>query len=156
MDFKGKPGLRVTTVGIPTRAAVRPSTQFTIGYGPSASAGIALSVGVSGGIYVSNTPEIGFFGSFNVGAVTNATASVVAQMFIMLGTPSAVLKGTTIAIGVNVGGKLVTGGGFILALQTPLNTFEYVGFGFQLGIGASALPVDLTLTKSFTGIVPIL
>jgi hypothetical protein len=161
LDFKSKPHLRLSIVGKPKFASVRPSTQFTIASGPSVSAGAVGSLGLAGGMYYSNLPELGFFRSFNFGVVTNFSASAVWQVLIMFGTPSIVLAGTTVAIGVNVslgsvGAVPVTGGGFVLALVSPVGTFDYVGFGYQLGAGSSVLPFDFTLTKSVTAITPIL
>jgi len=145
VDFKSKPHLRVKTVGTMKLASVKPSTTFTIAFGPSASAGAALTLGLAGGVYGANVPgggEIGFFGTFNIGVVTNFSVSVVNQGMILFGLPAVVLAGVTIAVGVNVGGKVVTGGGFLVFLDTA-PAWTLVGFGFQLGAGANYFPVRI-------------
>ncbi|HKP85583.1 MAG TPA: hypothetical protein VJZ26_05785 [Blastocatellia bacterium] len=152
LDFKSSPNLRVNIIGALKRATVMASTHFTIAFGPSASAGAIVMVGLSAGIYGSNKPEIGVFGSFNYGAVTNATASFVHQGMILFGIPSVVLAGETVCVGVHVGGKVLTGGGFLVFDDNKAHP-KLIGFGFEFGVGASVMPFDFTMTKSHTAIL---
>jgi hypothetical protein len=151
LDFKSKPSLTVTTVGSIAKAPTRPCTDFTIAAGPSISEGAGVSIDFAGGLYFWNKPlggEVGLWGSIGVGAITNVGASLVAQIYYLFGPAPALLAGESWLVGVDIGGKLVTGGGYLVFADSwpP----QWIGVSFAIGVGVSILPYDIQIQGSHT------
>ncbi|MBL8308927.1 MAG: hypothetical protein JNL19_00750 [Burkholderiales bacterium] len=157
LAFSESPTTSVAFVGSIRRAPVRPHRDWTIAVGPSVSAAAGAGAGFSGGLYFWNkTPsgEIGFFGSASFVAMTNIGASVVGQGTYYFGSAPDCLAGTSLVVGIDVGppGRIITGGGYLVFSPNPV---QLIGISFALGVGVSALPVNLNVQLSRTWIRPI-
>lgn len=154
LNFSHNPGVPLTFVGDIRKAPVRPHRDWTIALGPSVSAAAGSGAAASGGLYFWNKPptgEIGLFGSLSVVGCTNIGVSLVAQGTYYFGSAPDCLAGTSLVVGIDVGGKVVTGGGYLVFSTSPA---ALIGISFALGIGASILPVDFTVQLSKTWITP--
>ena len=155
LDFKSNPKRDIKPLGALKHMTVRPhaSPIKTVAVGPSGSAGLGVSLGISAGFFFASTsPHVGLYGSIDVGVITNATASVVVQLMLCWAPQNLVFNGPpVILIGVNVSipGGSATAGGFIMCFERIPNPLEVFGVGFQAGVGMSVLPVDLFMSKSF-------
>lgn len=154
IDFANSPSRAFNVLGSLKGAPTKPTRDFTISYGPSFAVGAGLMADVSFGLYFWNKPNIGVFGTFSRGYVSNMGASVVGQLTLLFGAAPDVLAGDCILFGIDVGpgtGWVLTGSGYIV-LSTK---FEFIGISFALGIGCSVLPVDYTLQFASTSIAGV-
>jgi hypothetical protein len=154
LDFRRNPGAATSFIGSIRRAPVRPHRDWTIAAGPSLSGFAGAVVSASGGVYFWNKPpsgQIGLYGSLSFGSVTNVGVSLVGQITYYFGSAPACLAGTSLVVGVDIGGKVITGGGYLIFSTSPA---ELIGISFALGVGASMLPVDFTVQLSRTWITP--
>lgn len=155
LDFSHNPRITPTFVGSIRRAPVRPHRDWTIAGGPSVAAFAGAVAGASGGVYFWNKPpsgQIGLFGSLSFGSITNVGVSLVAQITYYFGSAPACLAGTSLVVGVDLGGKVITGGGYLVfSTGSPA---ALIGISFALGVGASMLPADFTVQISRTWITP--
>ncbi len=155
LRFSHNPGVPLTFVGSIRKAPVRPHRDWTVALGPSVSAAAGAVAAASGGLYFWNkspTGEIGLFGSLSVGSVTNVGVSLVGQGTYYFGSAPDCLAGTSLVVGVDVGGKVITGGAYLVFSTSPA---ALIGISFALGVGASMLPVDFTVQLSKTWITPL-
>lgn len=155
LDFAHDPRIRLTFVGSIKKAPVRPHRDWTIAGGPSVSGVVGAGAGAHGGLYFWNkvpSGEIGWFGGISFVAATNIGVSLVAQVTYYFGSAPSCLAGTSLVIGVDIGGKILTGGGYLVISASPPP--RLTGISFALGVGASILPVDLTVQVSKTWITP--
>lgn len=155
LDFAHNPGARTSFIGSIARAPVRPHRDWTIAAGPSVTAAAGGGAGASGGLYFWNKPpsgEIGIFGSLSIVSVTNVGASIVGQVTYYFGSAPSCLAGTSLVVGVDIGGKVLTGGGYLVFSTSPA---QLIGISVALGAGVSMLPVDFTVQLSRTWIRPI-
>jgi hypothetical protein len=163
------PTASMTLAGsVPGTIIRRPVTDFTITFGPTASAGAGTALGVSGGIYFWNKKpdgEVGLFGTMSIGILSNLGFSVGDAVTYLFGPAPTVLAGDAIAVSVDVGIDVATVSG-LLILSAPPGTLwppaltgpwtpEIIGVGFAISVGLSALPVDVAVMPGRTWIKPI-
>lgn len=150
--------------------AILPSsvTDFTVTFGPTASAGAGAALGASGGIYFWNkTPdgEVGFFGSMSIGVLANVGFGVGDAITYLFGPAPTALAGDAIVISIDAGIDVATVSG-LLILDAPPGTIwppaitgtwtpHIIGVGFGVSVGLSALPVDVSVMPSRTWIKPL-
>lgn len=109
-----------------------------------------MSLDFAGGIYFWNKPlggEIGLWGSIGGGLITNIGASAVAQVYYLFGPAPALLAGES-WLGVDIGGKILTGGGYLVFADSLPP--KLIGVSFAFGVGVSILPVDIQIQGSHT------
>lgn len=135
-----------------------PSPDFTIAVGHVAW----VSAGSGGGVYFWNkrpSGEVGLFGSISLGNMANIMGAVAGDSFVFLFDKApVVLAGDIIALEVIMEIPPVTVGGQMFITAPPVSlwppaltgtwTPEIIGVGFQVAIGISALPVNITVTPS--------
>lgn len=153
-DFKQKQ-VSIAMIGNILKAPRRKCADWTVASGLGASAGAAAVYGASGGVYFWNKPtsgELGLYGSVSLGMMTNIGASATWQVSYLFGPAPALLAGESIIVGVELGGQVFTGGGYLIfSYSWPT---ELIGISFALGVGASALPANITVQYSKTWIKP--
>jgi hypothetical protein len=156
LDFRNDPARNFQILGKLKHMRVRrPSANLkTVGLGPSASAGVGLSIGVTQGVFFASTvPHVGFYGSVDLGIVTNATASITTQLLLCWASQVQVFKGPPVIIaGANVsvpGVPMITGGGFLMFFDLRPRKLELFGVGYQVGVGVSLLPLDVFVSTGF-------
>lgn len=155
LAFAGNPKFTLNVTGAIAAAPKRSCPDFTLCLGPNASAGAVVAFGAGGGVYFSNkspSGEIGLYGGYSVGMITNIGVSLVGQVTFLFGPPATVLAGESLIVGVDVGGKLVSGGGYLIFSISPLN---WIGVSWAIGVGASCLPLNLSVQVSKTWIKPL-
>ena len=149
VQFAHSPARVFTILGTLGKASPKPAREYTIAFGPSFAAGGGGMLDVAFGLYFWNKPNIGVFGSFAGGYVSNFGASVTAQLYYLFGPAPDVLAGDCFMLGIDVGwgtGFSPTGSAFAV-LSTK---WEWIGVSFALGMGYSEFPVDITLQASTT------
>jgi hypothetical protein len=159
----------IAVTGTVPGAVIRPrGLDFTVTFGPSASAGAGTALGASGGVYFWNRKpdgEVGLFGSMSIGIISNLGFSVGDAVTYLFGPAPTVLAGDAIVVSVDVGIDVATVSG-LLVLNAPPGTIwpprvtgtwtpEIIGVGFAVSVGLSALPVDVSVMPSRTWIKPI-
>jgi hypothetical protein len=147
-----------------------PSPDFTVAVGVTGSAGAGVQVGGGAGIYFWNkrpSGEIGVYGSFSVGMITNAGLSIGDQIALMFGSASSVLAGDSISLGVDIDIGFGSIGGQLILSAPPVSagwpptiglsgwTPEVIGIGLTLTVGISALPVSYSVMPGRTWIKPL-
>ncbi|MFZ0863472.1 MAG: hypothetical protein WCA27_05240 [Candidatus Sulfotelmatobacter sp.] len=146
---------------------IRRPLDFTVTFGPSASAGAGTALGASGGIYFWNKKpdgEVGLFGTMSIGVVSNLGFSVGDAVTYLFGPAPTVLAGDAIVVSVDVGIDVATVSG-LLVINAPPGTLwppaltgpwtpEIIGVGFALSVGLSSLPVDVSVMPGRTWIKP--
>lgn len=156
LDFRATSSVPVSVKGAIKAAPTRSATDWTACLGPNASGGAVVAFGAGGGVYFWNKPkggEIGLYGGYSVGMVTNIGVSLVGQFTYLWGPAPTMLAGTSIVVGVDVSVPtgILTGGGALIFSESPV---QWIGFSFSLGVGASAVPYDFTIQASKTWIKP--
>lgn len=122
-----------------------------LGYSGAAYAGFGATLG--GGVYGSTTREVGVYGSAGIGGWTNIGVSAGGTFTHIFGPPSD-FGGPCWGVGCDVGGKVVAGGAILLfSLVGPLRV---LGYAVTCGVGASFLPVNMTVQLSLTKTKPLL
>jgi hypothetical protein len=158
----------MSVLGSVPGAIIRRPMDFTITFGPAASAGAGTALGASGGVYFWNKKpdgEVGLFGTMSVGILSNLGFSVGDAVTYLFGPAPTVLAGDAIAVSVDCGIDVATVSG-LLILNAPPGTLwppaitgpwtpEIIGVGFAFSVGLSALPVDVSVMPSRTWIKPI-
>jgi hypothetical protein len=154
LDFRNNSARNFQIIGKLKHMHVHRSLVKTVGLGPSASAGIGVSIGVTQGVFFASTvPHVGFYGSVDLGIVTNATASITTQLLLCWASQVQVFKGPpVIVVGANVsvpGVPSITGGGFLMFFDRRPRKLELFGVGYQVGVGVSLLPLDVFVSTGF-------
>lgn len=169
LDVATPPTAKLNLAGT-VPGAVLPSavTDFTVTFGPTATAGAGTALGASGGIYFWNkTPggEVGFFGSMSIGVLANVGFGVGDAITYLFGPAPTVLAGDAIVISIDAGIDVATVSG-LLILDAPAGTLwppaltgtwtpRIIGVGFGVSVGLSVLPVDVSVMPSRTWIKPL-
>lgn len=152
LDFKRDPSSTVKTVGTMKHIKTPASAGSSIATGIAPSAGAGALLGISAGVFFSTgSPQIGLYGSIDVGVLIGVSAQVMWQFTCYTRPASLVYNGPPVfLIGVNVSvpGTIIVGGGFIACFDRSPAPLELIGVGFQLGIGKGLLPVEIFLTTS--------
>jgi hypothetical protein len=143
-------------------------TDFTVTFGPSASAGAVVALGASGGVYFWNKRpdgEVGLFGSMSIGILGNIGFGVGGAITYLFGDAPTVLAGDAIVVSVDAGIDVATVSG-LLILNAPPGTLwppaltgtwtpQIIGVGFGVSVGLSVLPADVSVMPSRTWIKPM-
>jgi len=125
----------------------------TLGLGISGAAYAGFGIAVGGGVYGSTTREVGVYGSGGIGGWTDIGASAGGIFTHIFGPPSD-FAGPCWGVGCDVGGKIIAGEAILLfSLVGPLRV---LGYAVTLGVGASFLPVSMTVQLSYTKTKPLL
>jgi len=168
LDLLEPPPFSSRIRGLVGRLPIRRSPDFTIAVGLVASAGIGVGAGVGAGIYFWNKSprgELGLFGSFSIGMITNAGVGGGDSFAYMFDSAPAALAGDaiTLEVSVEIGPLSVAGQLFMSAppvtLWPPSLTGpwvpEVIGVGFTLTAGISFLPVHIAVMPTRTWIRPL-
>lgn len=130
-----------------------PRKLATLGLGASGAAYAGFGITMGGGVYGSTTREVGVYGSGGIGGWTDIGVSAGGTFTHIFGPPSD-FAGPCWGVGCDVGGKIISGEAILLfSLVGPLRV---LGYAVTVGVGASFLPVSMTVQLSHTGIKPLL
>ncbi|MCA8906502.1 MAG: hypothetical protein KDA49_03005 [Rhodospirillaceae bacterium] len=133
-----------------THATAAHGRVFTVAIGPQGQFAAGMGAAIGFGVYFSNLPEIGIYGSTaSVGGLALGVAGTI-TLSIVFGGPS-VLGGMCYALAINASVAPFTGG--IAALFN--NSGQLIGFTGEVGIAYGPLPVEITAQVSNTSIAPI-
>lgn len=100
VQFANSPARAFAVLGALKRAPTRPAREFTIAPGPSLAAGAGGMLDLAFGVYFWNKPNIGIYGSFAAGYVSNIGASITGQVTYLFSAAPDVLSGDCIMVGV--------------------------------------------------------
>jgi hypothetical protein len=156
-DFLALPSgsLGVTIVGTISGVIMPAGFDLTVALGSFVAASLyGANISEGGGFYFWWSPkEFGVYGGFVFGAAAQiASVGAGTQLTILFGPAPTTLGGFNLVVGVDftVAGLPIVVGGFLVFSIAP---FRFVGFGYDLGGGFGAFPIEFhagisgTLTK---------
>jgi hypothetical protein len=152
---------RIDFVGAIRKAVLPPSSDVTIGIGPGFSVATGIILGASGGVYgwykaAGLGAEIGLFGTFNVGMVSNMSFAVQMGLTYMWGDAPTYFFGDCIIVGVDLStgpAGAVALSGYLIFTNPVAGPLYFVGIAFAAGVGWSVAPIDVTVqfTRTYKG-----
>ncbi len=134
-------------------AATSYGEPITLAVGASSSAFAIVGVTSQIGIYGSNSPELGLFGSVGGGWWSNIGFGVGPALTLIFGPP-ATFAGVSFGIGCDTRFFMGSIGGQLLFSAPP---FKFLGISVGFSIGPSVIPAfDVTIQVSNTRTMPLL
>jgi hypothetical protein len=151
---------KVSWLPSPDEIANSSSGIFTAAIGLGGSAGAGFGPLKGGGVYGSDSGEIGLYGTSNGWILmANVGASVGVQFTLMKGAPNVYFAGDALGFAIDIGppSKIVSGGGilYVDVVKYLAGQFCPCGIGFNISVGWSLIPVTFSVQYSYTNMKPL-
>lgn len=151
-DILSLKSLSVKVIGSIKGATVPSGFDLTIALGEFVSLSVLpIKAGAGGGFYFWWPPnEIGIYGSYGIGIALGIGVGGGIQLTFLFGPAPTTLGGPSIIIAVDYSfpGSPIFAGGFLVMSATVAGVMN--GFGFEVGGGVSVFPVEIDVYYSGT------